>query len=154
MKPNTKFVSSKELKHILAKLDEQFGCGVSWSDGFFWLMSDKDNLYLISRDVEKIDISDLRINSFGLYFGEYKNGELRLSIEGSQIIGPLAKKNVVELSEDQLKVWFKGQDFELSTDSQGFVILKSNNDFVGCGRVKDFRILNFVPKARRLLEVY
>lgn len=154
MKPNTRFVSGRELKHLLVLLDEQFECGTSWADDFFWLMSDKDNLYLIFKDVEKINFSQLRINSFGLYFGEYRHNELRLSIEGSQIIGKLAKKNIVELTKDQLKTWFKGNDVDIEIDCKGFVILKNNDDFVGCGRVKENKILNFVPKARRLSEVY
>ena len=30
-------------------------------------------------------------------FGELKDDKLRLSIEGSQIVGPSAKKNIIEL---------------------------------------------------------
>lgn len=153
MKQNTKFLSSRELKPVLKKLDEQFGCGASWSDNFFFLMNNKDRLFIVSKDVAKIDLSQLKINSIGLYFGEFKHGELRLSIEGSQLIGKLAKKGVVGLAKEQLKIWFKGEDLDFENDIKGFVILKNDADFVGCGRVKDGKILNFVPKARRLLEV-
>jgi NOL1/NOP2/fmu family ribosome biogenesis protein len=31
----------------------------------------------------------------------------------------------------------------------GFVILKHENDFLGTGKYKNEKILNFVPKARR-----
>lgn len=86
-----------------------------------------------------------------MYIGEFKKGELRLSIEGSQLIGPHAKKNVVELDRNELRQWLRGEDLIKEVKEEGYVIMKSNNDFVGCGRVKEGKILNFVPKARRLL---
>ena len=91
----------------------------------------------------------LRINSLGLYFGQIRNG-LRLSIEASQIVGPAAKKNFVSLTEKQAREWFKGEDIEVKGDFSGFVIVKCNNDFLGTGRFKEGKVLNFVPKSRRL----
>jgi len=35
----------------------------------------------------------------------------------------------------------------------GFVIIKHNKDFFGSGKFKDGRLLNFLPKIRRLKEV-
>jgi len=36
------------------------------------------------------------------------------------------------------------------TKSKGFVIVKSSNDFFGCGKIKENKMLNYVPKSRRL----
>ena len=76
---------------------------------------------------------------------------LRLSIEGSQIMGPYAKKNVLELSKEASRDWLKGRDLAVETDCSGFVIVKSGDDFMGCGKVKDNKLLNFVPKIRRIV---
>jgi NOL1/NOP2/fmu family ribosome biogenesis protein len=47
-----------------------------------------------------------------------------------------------------------GQDIDVDGSYEGFVILKHGNDYVGSGKFKEGIILNFVPKARRLLEVH
>src|SRR3989344_819831 len=76
---------------------------------------------------------------------------IRMSIEGSQIVGPKAEKNVVELDEEETKKWFKGEDIEKEcSDCRGFVILKHGNDFLGSGKYSNKRILNYVSKTRRI----
>lgn len=147
----TKFLTSKELKPILALLKEQWGFEQTLNYAF--ILSDKERIYIINRAVEMIDFSKLRINSLGLYFAEFRNNELRLSIEGAQLIGTHATKNVVEINHDELKQWLRGEDLEKQSDVQGFVIIKYGNDFLGCGKIKEGKLLNFVPKARRLMTI-
>ena len=142
------FLASKELKQVYALLESQWGFDEKLEQAFF--LSGKERLYLINRAVDVLDFNKLRINSIGLYFGELRHGELRLSIEGSQIVGPGAKKNVVELNHAERKLWLQGVDVNKNCKETGFIIIKSSEDFVGCGKCKDGRILNFVPKARRL----
>ena len=86
-----------------------------------------------------------------MYFCDLEN-EIRLSIEGSQIIGPKAAKNVVEINEEQTKEWLKGEDLEIDGKSNysGFVIIKHNADFLGTGKYKENKILNYVSKSRRI----
>ena len=92
----------------------------------------------------------MRINSIGMYFCEIDKLGIRLSIEGSQIVGPLASKNIAEISEEQAKQWLKGEDLEVEGNYSGFVIIKHNDDFLGAGKYKDGRILNYVSKSRRI----
>lgn len=143
------FLSNKEVKPIFASLKSQWGFDerVDWA----FVLTSKNRVYIINRDVSRIDLSKVRINSIGLYFGEWKREELRLSVEGAQLIGPQAKKNVVELDGEERKQWLQGIDIDKAGDAQGFVIIRNGRDFLGCGRCKEGRILNFVPKARRLL---
>lgn len=142
------FLSSKELKPIFALMKDQWDFDKKLAHAFF--LTGKDRLYIIGRAVDALDLKKLRINSLGLYFGELRNGELRLSIEGSQIVGPHATKNIVELSQEEKKQWLQGIDLDKPCDNQGFVLIKAGDDFIGCGKCKEGRILNFVPKARRL----
>ena len=108
-------------------------------------------IFLISKDISKIDISRLRLNSVGMYFCEMDKHGLRLSIEGSQIVGSKAVRNVVELNDEEAKKWFTGSDIEKECrDSNGFVILKHKNDFIGNGKYSNGRILNYFPKTRRI----
>ncbi len=142
---NLTILNKKQAKEILNMIKKQWnGCV---KQDFVWLKSDKSKLYLVDKDVFDIDFSRLRVNSLGLYFGEIKS-ELRLSIEGSQLVN--AKKNVLEVDEKGLKKWLKGEDIDCSDELSGFVIVKHKEDCFGCGKYKEGRIFNYVPKVRRI----
>lgn len=141
-------LNSKQIKEISALLKNQFEATFDFP---VLLKNSKEKLYVINRDISRIDFKKLKIDAMGLYFGEIKKGELRLSIEGSQLVGPNAKKNVVEIDDKLARLWLKGYDIPIKTDLKGYVILKNNKDFLGCGKVAENRILNFVPKTRRIL---
>ncbi len=144
---NLKILNSKEKKAILKQIEEQYG---KFETELAFLMNNKDNIYLVNRDFAKVETEKLRINSIGMYFGEVMKNHLRLSIEGSQLVGKTAKKNVVEVSEEEAKKWMNGQDLEKECKAEGFVIVKCKNDFLGTGLYKEGKILNFVPKTRRI----
>ena len=146
---NLKFLNKKEIKNILDLIRKQWDCDAKLD--YVFSMNEKGKIYIVNREISEIDLSKLRISSIGLYFGTLVEGSsLRLSIEGSQLVGPKAKKNVVELSEKELKEWLKGIDIDKDTKEKGFVIIRYKDDFIGCGKAVDKRILNYVPKARRI----
>lgn len=146
--PELKILNNKEIKEILKLIEKQWGAKAELDDGF--LKNQKNRVFVISKDISKIDASKLRINSVGMYFCEIDDKGIRLSIEGSQIIGPKATKNVVELNEEETKRWFRGENIEKECDCNGFVILKHKNDFMGTGKYAHNRILNYVGKGRRV----
>jgi len=154
----------KEVSDLLEQIGEEYGCDAKTLliEKYVFFISDKNKVYIINEELKDIDTQALRINSFGLYFCEINRGKVRLSIEGSQIIGPLATKNVTEFNDDVAKRWIMGEDIEdWEEETQGFTIIKhviktkDNNtmsDFLGCGKYKENRILNFIPKQRRIRE--
>ena len=110
-------------------IEEQWGAKIKLDYGF--LKNNKDRVFVISKDISKIETSKLRINSAGMYFCEVYSNGIRLSIEGSQIVGPKAAENVVELNGEETRKWFKGEDLEKEcNDCNGFIILKNKNDFL------------------------
>ena len=143
-----KILNTREKKPLLARIKEQWGC--DFKTDLVWMMSTKNRIYLMTKDLEKIDLKKLRIDSMGSYFATINESEIRLSIEGAQLIGKIAKKNIVELSEEEKYEWMQGKDIDKKTDCEGYVIIKSDNDFLGCGKVSEDKILNFVPKNRRI----
>jgi NOL1/NOP2/fmu family ribosome biogenesis protein len=147
-KMHLKVMERKDKKRFLNLLKKQFGFEESLDYAF--LVNNKFKVFIVNKDITNIDLSKLRINSVGLYFAEFKNEEIRPTIEGSQIIGPKANKNVVELNDKETRDWLKGKDLEKEVPAKGFIILKNNRDFLGSGRIKENTILNFVPKIRRL----
>jgi len=150
--PELKILNSKEIKEILKLIESQWGAKLKLEYAF--LRNPKNRIFIVNKDIGKINFSQLRINSIGLYFCEIDKLGIRLSIEGSQIVGPKAVKNIVEINEEQTKQWFKGEDLEIKGDYLGFVILKHNNDFLGNGKYKDGKILNYVGKSRRVSALH
>src|SRR3989338_714104 len=127
---NLKILNKKEIRKIIGLIKKQWGCNIDLDYAF--LMNNNNHIFIVNKEISRIDLAKLRINSIGLYFAELNNEELRLSIEGSQIIGASAEKNVLELTEEEAKQWLKGNDLEKETDLSNFVIIKHNNDFLGC----------------------
>lgn len=147
--PELKILNNKEVKEILKLIEQQWCAKLKLDYGF--LKNNKNRVFIISKDISKIDVSKLRINSVGMYFCEIDRQGIRLSIEGSQIVGQKAEKNVVELNEEETKKWFRGEDLERECkDCGGFVILKNNDGFFGTGKYKYGKILNYVGKGRRV----
>ena len=143
---NFKVLNAKEVKNILKLLKNQFG--YTGKLPYIFLKTKKNKLYIITKDIT--NLKNLNIISKGLYFGLLYNNSLRLSIEGSQLIGPKSKKNIIELTKEAMLKWMRGQDLETTYSYNGFVILKYKDDYLGCGKCKNKKILNYVPKPRRI----
>ena len=147
--PELKILNNKEIKEILKLIEKQWGAKIKLDYGF--LKNNKNRIFVINKDISKIDTSKLRLNSVGMYFCEDDRTGIRLSIEGSQIVGPKASKNVVELNEEETRKWFKGEDLEKNCENcNGFLILKNNKDFLGNGKYANGKIFNYVGKTRRV----
>lgn len=142
-----RILNRKEAKELIAIIEERWKCKLDWLDKCYMVLTEKNNIHLINREIERIELNTFRINTLGLYIGEIKNKTIRLSIEGSQLVP--ATTNTIELDREQAKQWLKGEDLKI-TGNTGFVIIKHNKDTLGCGNLKEGTLLNFVPKARRL----
>ena len=145
-----KVLNSKEVKEIRHILERQYGAGEKLAYSF--LLTGNNDIYVANQSIKSLDFKSVRINTIGIYFGELKDDEIRLSIEGSQIIGPLAKKNVFDTDSKIGRMWMYGLDIPCKEEFNEFVIIKSGNDFMGAGRYKEGKILNHVPKGRRIHE--
>jgi NOL1/NOP2/fmu family ribosome biogenesis protein len=146
---NSKFLNNKESKDILKQVEAQWGAKLSLE--FTFLKNNKNRIFMVSDEIKNIDLEKLRINSIGLYFCEIGK-DIRLTIEGSQLIGPKATKNILEISDEQVKQWLRGEDLDLDSiqELSGFVILKNGSDFLGTGKFKENKILNYLGKSRRI----
>ncbi len=148
LKPGLKFLNSKEIKEIRKKLEETFS--LTEHLDYAYLINANNRVNIVTKEIDNLNLDLLMINSIGVYFCELKDHEIRLSIEGSQIVGPLAKKNVLELDEEKARDWIRGQDVDYPGSTKGFVIIKHKNDYMGCAKHKDGKLLNHVPKERRV----
>ena len=146
-----KILNTREIKQIKNKLKEQFG--YDYQEDFAFLLNRKDKLFVVNKDISRLDIEKLKVDKYGMYFGEFKN-ELRLSMEAAWLIGNKAKKNIIEIDENELKKYFLGEDLDRDLGKNNrFVLLKYKKDVVSCAKYKDKKILNFLPKIHRSKEV-
>jgi NOL1/NOP2/fmu family ribosome biogenesis protein len=150
-----KILNKKEKAEIQEKLNEQFGIQEIPGELF---MIGKEKVFLFSGSFSNHEIKLIdnftNIERIGFYFAKIdpRIGDIRLSIEGSQIIGPQAKKNIFNVPDDLVENWMKGQELNIKANMKGFVIMKHNDDFLGSGKASEEKIGNFIPKNRRLKE--
>ncbi len=140
-------LNSRGTKPLLNYLRERFGVELSTSYAFF--KSHKGRIYLITRDIERVSFSTLPIISLGFYFCTEEKDGYRLSFDGALFIANLVKRNVITLENNQMELWMRGENFPY-TYGDGYVLVKYGEDCVGCGKVKDNTMVNFVPKSRRV----
>jgi len=152
-----KIIKATEKKKILEELKEQFGITKL---PYLLLRFGKEKIRIYSGDLstEELNVLDknLRIENIGLYFAKQQKDGIRLTLDGIQLLKFQITKNILELNDKQAEEWLKGLDLDLKEISKNltlkkrFVILKNQNEFIGCGKVTEKKITNFIPKERRI----
>lgn len=140
-------------KKLIGMIRENFGFDGDLNYDF--LKSGKNRIWIVSKDVSLLDLRELDIARLGVYFCRTDFKELlKFSIEGSQIIGPECKKRVLEIGEDKANRWIKGRDLKLGREPgirEGFILIRHQEDFLGCGKLVGKKVWNYVPKERRII---
>ena len=146
-----KIFNTNQKREIVNKLKKQFG--IKDVEGIF-VQRGVERLFLFQGDFLPKEIYNLErtvpIERVGVYFGKIQNEKLRLSIEGVHILKNQITKNIFELDEKQAELWMKGNELEIQTGKNDFLIMKYKEDFLGCGKASELKIGNYVPKSRRL----
>ena len=146
-------LSDQETKEILSKLNKQFG--IKEIPGKL-IKIGKERIFLFQGDFSEEQIKDLEkitfIEKIGIYIGAIfpPTGEIRLSIEGTQIFKNQIIKNIFEINNEQLENWMQGEELNIQTGLRGIIVIKHKDNFLGCGKASEIKIGNFIPKSRRL----
>jgi NOL1/NOP2/fmu family ribosome biogenesis protein len=148
-----KFFNKSEKEKLLGQLEEQFGITeIPWKIAHLG----KERIVLFSGDLSENEIFQIddiaRVEGVGIYFAKIdeNTGDIRLSIEGTQLLKEQITKNIFELNAEQAEQWMLGQELNIATGKRGFLIMKFGEDFLGTGKASENKIGNFVPKSRRL----
>ncbi len=156
MKPQAeqlKILEGEERKDFISKLDAEFG--IKNVPGIL-IMRGKERIFLFSGNLDGKNLNDLEKIAFveraGVYFAKVDEFGVRLSIEGTHVIGNEIKRNIVELNSDEMETWMMGHELLKKTGLSGFVIIKYKDDFLGTGKASAEKIANFIPKSRRLRD--
>ena len=91
-------INTREIKRIKEILINEFGYFLTGD--FAYLMNEKNRLFVVNKDLARIDLKKLRIDRIGLYFAEVKNSQVRLSKEGTQLLAQEAKKDKKQLNNE------------------------------------------------------
>ncbi len=148
MKPLT----STDKKRIIEQLNKQFGITEL---PYLIIQFGKEKLRLYTGNLSKEELyyldNEIRIENIGLYFAKYENenNEIRLTLDGVQLLKNQITKNIFELNDKQANEWLRGNDLDIQA-GYGWKILKHNNELLGCGKSTGERITNFMPKERRI----
>lgn len=146
---NIHFIKSPEKKKIVEQLNEQFGIEEL---PYLLVESGKEKIRAFSGTMSKEEIEELStiatIESIGLYLIRVEH-DMRLSFDGAQILNKQIKKNVVEITDIDYEEWIRGYDLPIQVPS-GTYLIKYNDDFLGCAKSNGEKLINHVPKERRL----
>lgn len=148
------FLNTREIKRLREAVIGQFGCFPEGNYAF--LRNEKEKIFIVGREIAKINLQHLIIERIGLYFAEAKPFQIRLSKEGAQLLAREAKKrkvelrNVIVLNAKEVKEYFQGMDIEKDVGEKAQpVLLEYNQEILGCAKYKEGKILNFLPKYHR-----
>ncbi len=143
------FIRSSEKKRIIEQLNEQFGIE---KIPYLLIKSGEEKVRAFSGHLSKEEIMQLanitNIESIGLYIIK-KEENLRLTLDAVHLFKNQIMKNILEINESQLHDWLRGRDLEIQAE-KGNVIIKYNEDIIGFGKSTGQKILNYIPKERRL----
>ena len=148
-----KILNKKEIKEIESKIEEIYDAKNSLEGFTIMTTGKKEKIWITNRDVFKIDLEKLRINSIGLYFGRIDSGKIKLSVEGSIIVGAKAKNGIIKINEEQLWDFIRGFDINLlnpGENKRDYVLVKYEKNWIGIGKIDDGILKNALPKSRKI----
>jgi len=140
----------KELKRII---ESNYGSEFSFKN-YNVYTNKSGRIFIVSKHIPQ-DLAKHAIG-FGLHFGTLKKGgKIHLTIEGSQLVGPTAKKNIVLLEKDEIFRFIEGMSVSkfkpINCELKNFVIITDGKDFFGSGIFRGNYIESLVPKGRRIM---
>src|SRR3989338_2445460 len=159
MTTHFKILGDNDRKELLKKLNEQFG--ITKVNGTLLTLG-QDKVRLLTADIspDNLDLlgSIVHIEISGFYLLKIEKDGIRLSHDAVNILRGQITKNIINIDPEQELEWLKGHDVLLNKEQEagynnikGFIVLKSDNELIVCGKLgNDGRIRNFVPKERRL----
>lgn len=150
------FLTRRELRQINDLIERSYGVRLD-EDSHHYFMRAKD-LFRVSRDLERVDISKINEVFAGLYVCEVLDETVRFSVEGSQIVGPHAQSRVVILEADEWHAWLERYDVERASFNEmdgGFYLVRNEaGDFFGSGLLKEGKLRSWIPKGRAVNEAH
>ena len=142
-------LAKKEKREFEEKLKQKFGiilprCSL--------IRGGKNKIRIFTGDFSEHELNILsgvaRVETVGMYYAQYIDN-IRISFSSSNLFK--TTKNILELNEKKAKQWLRGEDLNMKVKNKGYILIKYDDMLVGCGKATEDKILNFVPKEKRIL---
>ncbi|QQG38840.1 MAG: hypothetical protein HYS32_04560 [Candidatus Woesearchaeota archaeon] len=139
-------LNKNQLREITNFLEKRFG--FKGELNYTFLREGKE-LFVTNKDVSKMHFKGLKVRKTGVYFGKVLDGDVLLSVEGSQIVGKSAKNNVIVLAAEEVYLWLSGAEIKSKVED-GIYLVREDKDFLGCCKVRNNIIINSLSMDRRV----
>jgi len=119
-------------------------------------ISDEKRVYVTTEECAQTGHLPKAFRSYGIIAGRIqRSGRItKPTTNFFQIFGKFAKRNFIELTEEQKESFIRGQDIKPENTSHvtsdGYVIVKFKEHVIGCGLLKSRILYNQLPKTRIL----
>ncbi len=144
-----KFLTSKEKREIVNELKERFGIAEL---PYLLLETGKEKIRAFSGSMTREEIKELsqiaNVEIIGMYFVKKEN-KLRLSFDASVLLRDEGLKNTIETNNSEKELWLRGDNLDIAAEN-GVYLIKNGSDLLGCGISDGKKIINCVPKERRI----
>lgn len=148
-----RLMADDETIELAKKINQKFGSDFNPANLRFFVKDEKrgdKKIFLYSgKEIPKIPAEWI-----GLHFGTIQNEEFIPSIEGAQIIGRTATM-IMDIGKEEAIDIMSGFDIGPSEEKPaGRYILKSGRDIIGVGKLEGKKIINIIPRSRRISRQY
>jgi NOL1/NOP2/fmu family ribosome biogenesis protein len=148
---NIRFIERSEKDRIIEKLKEQYGISEL---PYLLIMIGKEKIRAYSGSLSKVEIMELgtsvNVELIGTYLLRIEKDGIRLSHDATSLLKDKITKSIIELDDTQASSWLKGNDIFIENTGFGYFVLRNKGNLIGCGKLSQGRIVNFVPKERRI----
>jgi len=150
-----RILDKNEIIKLQEIIDKNYKSGFELKD-FGVMLGSEEKIWLAARDVFTFDFSKLPVNSIGMNFGKLKrNDKMRLTIEGSQLVGKNAEKNVAVVADERAENFLHGEGVDvlqaIDCEEHNFVIVKTESGIIlGIALFAEGKLKNLLPKSRRI----
>lgn len=137
------------MKKIIKYFKEEFGIEEEvFKDYEFYEY--KNSIYLMTKEAKDFNFEKGIIRK-GIRIARLVRNGIKPTIDCIQIFGRYAKKNIIYLTEEDLKKVLLGQDLHLELDiPNGYKILFYKNYPIGVGYYRNKKLKNQIPRSRRI----
>jgi NOL1/NOP2/fmu family ribosome biogenesis protein len=146
---NLKILYAGAKKRLVKELDGQFGI---LKVSYLLFETGRQKIRGFSGSMTREEIQELaeiaNLEFIGIYLFR-REGQLRLSLDGSEIFKNQIGKNKFILNREQLDLWFHGKNIDVVL-KKGVYVVCYGNDFLGCGISDGKKLINYMPKERRI----
>ncbi len=144
-----KFINPIELAKILTSLEERFGLKPELFSQKI-LLRGKHKIWMVSKQAEQLFDAKIPIEKWGMRALTGRSFPYKPSTPFAQAYGHLAKRGIVYLTKEQLKIYFQGETQQcLCHDGRGSVLVSDGHFVVGTAFFTGDQLESQFPKADR-----